>query len=223
MILIGIDPQSWAATARMCADSLPLWRTAGLHPNSVPELWDANLEAALREEAAGGDLVAIGETGVDLYRSSDSRELQMEAFDAQLHLAQEFALPIVIHQRDAQSEVLEVLARHGEVRGVMHCFGGDWDFAQECLRAGLHLGIGGVATFRNSHETRDALRKAPLDRLLLETDAPFLAPQSVRGRRNEPAYLRHVVDTLAATRTESESEIEAATTRNAATLFGLVL
>ena len=221
LILIGTDPQSWAATRELCADASGRWRTAGIHPNSVEDRWDSQLEQALRAEAAAGELVGIGETGVDLFRSNSSKRLQMEAFDAHLQLAREIGLPIVIHQRDAEEEVLEVLDNHPSVSGVLHCFGGDWSFAQKCLACGLHLGIGGVATFKRADATRDAVRQAPLERLVLETDAPYLAPQARRGKRNEPAFLPYVVETIAAARGVSTLEIEAATTRNAVALFGL--
>lgn len=220
-ILIGIEPASWRATDRLCSGNNRFWRAAGLHPNSVADLWDGELEGALASEIETGSLVAIGESGVDLYRSRDSRELQMEAFDAHLRLAKSAGLPIVIHQRSAEDEVIEVLSRHQPVSGVMHCFSGDWDFAQKSLDLGLHLGIGGVATYPSAGATREAIRQAPLDRLLLETDAPFLAPQPVRGKRNEPGYLTYVVETIAETRGISRTVVEDSTTRNAVALFGI--
>ncbi|MEZ4523738.1 MAG: TatD family hydrolase [Thermomicrobiales bacterium] len=220
-ILIGIDPESWNSTREIVDNEPGFWRTAGLHPNSVDDQWNPELAASLEAESASGSLVGIGETGVDLYRSESSRAMQMEAFDAHIELAKSYDLPVVIHQRSAEKEVLEVLERHGEVSGVMHCFGGDWNFARQCLDLGLHLGIGGVATFRSSQSTRDAIARAPEDRLLLETDAPFLAPQPVRGKRNEPAFLRHVVDVVADCRSRSSEHIAHSTTENAVRLFGL--
>ncbi len=222
-VLIGINPDSWRATQVIAEQRSNVWRAAGLHPNSVSELWDTGLLAALQREVESGELVAVGEIGVDLYRSDDSRELQLEAFEAQLLLAQNAGLPVVIHQRAAESEVLDVLRRHQPVAGVMHCFSGDWDFARACLEVGLHLGVGGIATFPSAAATREAIRQAPLDRLLLETDAPFLAPQPVRGKRNEPAYLAHVVDTVAGTCGVSSASIEEETTRNAINVFGLTI
>jgi len=220
-ILIGIEPASWKSTRRLAESHSCVWRAAGLHPNSVEDRWNSELEAALRDEIATGALVAVGETGVDLYRSKASRNLQMEAFDVQIELAAAAGLPVVIHQRNAEQDVLSVLARHGQVRGVMHCFGGDWDFARRCLDHGLHLGIGGVATYKSAAATRDAISKAPEDRLLLETDAPFLAPDPNRGKRNEPAFLDHVVETVAECRGTTAALVEAVTTRNASDLFGL--
>ncbi len=223
IILIGIDPRSWKATSEFDAGPVKCWRTVGVHPNSVASLWNADLLNLLRKEANTGELVGIGETGIDLFRSRESRDLQIQAFDAHLKLSQDLELPIVIHQRNAEEEVLDVLRGYGNVKGVMHCFGGDWRFAQQCLELGLHLGIGGVATFKNSKATRSAIERIPADRILLETDAPYLAPQAVRGKRNEPAYLRHVVEVIATCRGISASDVEDLTTSNASELFGLSL
>ncbi|CAN5481893.1 TatD family hydrolase [soil metagenome] len=222
-ILIGIDPPGWESTRQLAGTYENMWRTAGLHPNSVAKYWNAELESALRDEIAAGGIVGIGETGVDLFRSDENRKEQMEAFDIQVGLARSSGLPVAIHQRNAEAEVLEVLARHGVVAGVMHCFGGDWDFARRCLDHGLHLGIGGVATYKSAAATRDAINRAPENRLLLETDAPFLAPQGQRGRRNEPAFLPTVVETIAKCRGISAGQVEEITTQNASSLFGLGL
>lgn len=220
-ILIGIHPESWASTREIACQRRDVWRAAGLHPNSAAELWSDALLAKLRDEASGGEIVAIGETGIDLYRSKESIDIQAEAFRAQLRLAKSLDLPIVIHQRDAEQEVLDILRGEGGAHGVLHCFGSDWQFASACLDLGLHLGIGGVATFKRSDATRQAIAKCPADRLLLETDAPFLAPQRHRGKRNEPAYLREVVEVIAAARGQSQEEVEEFTTSNARALFGL--
>jgi TatD DNase family protein len=223
VILIGVDPKSWLATSEFEAGPVECWRTAGVHPNSVESLWNADLLNLLRKEANMGELVGIGETGIDLFRSRESRDLQIQAFDAHLEFSQDLELPIVIHQRAAEEEVLEVLRNYGNVKGVMHCFGGDWRFAKQCLELGLHLGIGGVATFKNSEATRNVIERMPANRILLETDAPYLAPQPVRGKRNEPSYLRHVVEVIATCRGISTSAVEDLTTENASELFGLGL
>ena len=221
IIHIGIDQSSWHWDLPADGGSVRIWRTAGLHPNSAATEWTDSLRNALRTFLETEEVVGVGETGIDLFRSADSLEIQIAAFQAHVELSQEFDLPIVIHQRAAEKEVLGLLKRVGPVRGVMHCFGGDWDYAKECLDLGLHLGIGGVATYPSASETRAALKRVPRNRLLLETDAPFLAPQPVRGDRNEPAYLTHVVDAIAEARTESAKEVRGYTTENAIRLFGL--
>ncbi len=220
-ILIGINPKSWTSTQSIAQADQRIWRTTGIHPNSAAELWSDTMLSRLRAGSSSGDVVAIGETGIDLFRSRESLEIQTEAFRDHLRLAQELELPVVIHQRDAEREVLNVLREAGGIRGVLHCFGGDWAFASECLELGLFLGIGGVATYKRSDETRDAIAKAPGDRLLLETDAPFLPPQSRRGKRNEPAFLSEVVHVVATCRSTSGEAVERLTTENAHSLFGL--
>jgi TatD DNase family protein len=152
------------------------------------------------------DPVAIGEIGLDFYRSTDNADEQCFVFERQLEMAARFDLPVIIHQRSAEDQVLEILAVKRPPRGVMHCFTGDYEFADRCLDLGLYLGIGGVATFPRSDAIRTAIRSAPDDRLLLETDAPFLAPQSRRGKRNESSYLPEVVDAIAKTRNSSSHE-----------------
>ena len=219
VVVIGYDPQRWRSTATI-TDAQPwIVRAVGLHPNSAA-LWSDTLLGALRAEVAMGDAVAIGETGLDFYRAHAPRDLQIAAFEAQLQIARAANLPIVIHQREAENEVLTLLERDAPWRGVMHCFSGNTDFARRCVGLGLCLGVGGVATYPKSGEVRDALASAPLDKLLLETDAPFLAPQPWRGKRNESAYVTATLETLAAGRGVDADVIARATTANAIALFG---
>ena len=221
IIHIEIDPGRWKHNDPQQGKSPKIWRTAGLHPNSVASEWGDDVLEHLRSSIESGGFIGVGESGIDLFRSSDSLEIQRSAFEAHIRLAQDLDLPLVIHQREAEEEVLGVLRRAGPVRGVMHCFGGDWGYASACIELGLHLGIGGVSTYPSAAGTREALKRAPRNRLLLETDAPFLAPQPVRGKRNESAYLGYVVGTIAETRGEHEDEVRRYTTRNAIELFGL--
>jgi TatD DNase family protein len=221
VISIGTGPQSWRSTEALAARYDGFWRAAGIHPNSVVEHWTPAGQIALENEAHAGGIVAIGETGIDLYRSRDNREAQIEAFKFHLRLAEENNLPVIIHQRAAEPDVIDVLKARGGVRGVLHCFGGDWAFAKNCLDLGLMLGIGGVATFPRAADVRAAIGRAPADRLLLETDAPYLAPQGRRGKRNEPAYLTEVVSTVAACRSTTADVVERQTTENALRLFSL--
>jgi TatD DNase family protein len=221
IVLIGIDPHSWRSTEALAAGHAGFWRAAGIHPNSVSEHWNPASQVALENEVQDGGIVAVGETGIDLYRARDNRDEQIEAFRFHLSLAQVNDLPVIIHQRAAEPDVVDVLKAGGAIRGVLHCFGGDWPFAKQCLELGLMLGIGGVATFPRSADVRDAIGRAPADRLLLETDAPYLAPQGKRGKRNEPAYLSAVVSTIAACRSTTADVIERQTTENALRLFSL--
>ena len=151
-------------------------------------------------------------------------ERQEDAFRAQLHLARRLGLPVMLHTRAADQEVVELLEQEGgEWRGILHCFGGDPEVARRALAVGLHLGLGGVLTFKNARQLQETTRTLPLERVVLETDAPYLTPMPHRGRirRNEPCYLPFVARHLAALRGLSEDEIAAITTRNATALLGL--
>jgi TatD DNase family protein len=220
LVLIGIHPISWRGTAQLAASYPAIVRAVGYHPTSVSNEWSADAWDLLRDELRGDDIVALGEIGLDFYRGDDNRVGQAEAFRAQLDLARTLELPVVIHQRAAEEETLRILSEYTPCRGVMHCFGGDRDYAERCLALGMHLGIGGVATFKRSDDVRDSIAAAPLDRLVIETDAPFLAPQAHRGARNEPAYLEDVVRVIANVRGSTADAIAEATTSNAASLFG---
>jgi TatD DNase family protein len=194
-------------------------RAAGVHPNSAGT-WEAGTADLLAAELSRPGVVALGEIGLDFYRDSADPDTQRAVFAAQLEIASALDMPVIIHQRDAELEVLELLQRFAPLRGVMHCFTGDAGYARQCLELGLHLGIGGVLTFPRSDAVREAVRSAPLDRLLLETDAPFIAPQPWRGRRNEPAYVAAVATTLADVLALEVPVVAEQTTRNSVELFG---
>ena len=169
-------------------------------------------------------MVAYGEIGLDYHWDMVSRERQGEVFAAQIQFARSLSptLPLIIHNRDATEDVLAVLKASGTPAPVvMHCFTGDTETARAFLDAGFYLGIGGVATFKRSDDVRAAVAHAPLDRLLLETDCPYLAPQFKRGRRNEPSYLPAVAETVAGVKGLSVEEVAAATTETARRLFGM--
>jgi TatD DNase family protein len=219
MIVIGHNPERWRTSAALTQRYPVLIRTAGLHPNDASD-WSASTLADLTAEVESGEPIAVGETGLDFFRDSAPEALQREAFAAQIALAHCHDLPIVIHQRSAERQVLETLRDHGPVRGVMHCFSGNAEFARSCLEAGLMLGVGGVATYPRSEDVRAALAGAPLDSIILETDAPYLAPQPWRGKRNEPSYVVAAADVLADIHGLSREEIGARTTANAVRLFG---
>lgn len=219
MILVGYNPERWETTAALCSQHGFLRRTLGVHPNDAG-IWSDEMSMRLRREIERDRPVAIGEIGLDFYRSAGNVEQQRRAFVAQLEIAAEYNLPVVIHQRSAEDEVVEVLVDMRPRSGVMHCFTGNQVYAERCLDLGLHLGIGGVLTFPRSNEIRGAVAAAPIDRLLLETDAPFLAPQVRRGKRNEPSLLPAVLHELARVKNASEIEVAEQTTKNAVDLFG---
>lgn len=216
-------------TVNLAQGSGAVFAAVGLHPGEIPNvsLSDMKELAALASEPK---VVAIGETGLDYYREAKNdvglRQQQKDLFWAHLELAKERRLPVVIHNRAAEADVLEILRVHGESLpkdwrpwGVMHCFSGDEKFAFDCIELGLLIGFTGILTFKNSAPLRDIARKVSLDYVVVETDAPYLAPVPHRGKRNEPAYVRHVGETLAQTKGVALEEVARATTENAERLF----
>jgi len=194
----------------------------GLHPCSVKENFREEL-AAIKKELDSGSYIAVGEIGIDLYWDKSTLGIQVEAFKEQIEWAKESNLPIVIHARDSFSEIFHVLDEvHDErLKGVFHCFTGTTDQAQKALSySGFYLGVGGVVTFKNSG-LGSVLAETGLERLMLETDAPYLTPHPHRGKRNETAYTRLVADKLAEVFNKPVEEIASVTTENALNLFNL--
>lgn len=220
MISIGIDPASWQRTQSLAGTRSDVLAAYGVHPNSVEDVWTDDTLQRLSSYLESETAVALGEIGLDFYRSATAREIQIEAFEAQLALASDRNLPVVIHTRSAEQETLDVLRKFAPVRGVMHCFSSSLEFAEACLDLGLMLGVGGISTYPSAGDVRDALAQIPLDSVVLETDAPFLAPQGHRGKRNEPAFVRDTAERLARLLEMPIEEIASRTTQNAVALFG---
>lgn len=191
----------------------------GLHPEDVKEDWAQVLD---RMEMQLDGMIAVGEVGLDFYWDTTFRKEQIEAFERQICWAVERNLPLVIHMRKAEQELLEVMERHKSdgLRGVFHCFGGSRETASRMLKhEGFVLGIGGVVTFKNSR-LAETLRHVPLDRIVLETDAPYLAPVPCRGKRNEPSYVAHVARFLSDIYNVSEEEVNDVTNLAVKRVFG---
>jgi TatD DNase family protein len=203
-----------------------VFATVGVHPHEANALDDAG-RAQLEGWLAHPRAVAVGECGLDYHYMHSPRELQREVFAEQLAIARQRQLPVSIHTRgeepNAYCEALDLWQSEGrgELEGVLHCYTGDLEFARRAIRAGLFISFSGVLTFKRDRGLREVARALPLDRLLVETDAPLLAPEGFRGRRNEPARVARVGEVLAATREAPVEEIAAATTRNARALFRL--
>ncbi len=204
-----------------------LWSTAGVHPHHAAE-FDEHSHSALRALLENRKVVAVGECGLDFFRDFAPRDAQRHAFRRQLELAAEVRKPVFLHQRDAHTEFLEILApmRGQLVGGVAHCFTGGPDELRAYLDLDLYVGITGwVCDERRGSALREAVPKIPLERLLIETDAPYLLPRDLQpkphGRRNEPAFLPHVLERIATLLGESVQNVASATTRNAESLFAL--
>lgn len=222
-----VSPDEYDRT-RSLAEAFPeLYFAVGLHPLEAGR-WTPHLadELARRVRAGHPKLVAVGETGLDFYKA-DNRAEQRAAFDGQLAIARAADLPVIIHCRDAADETLALLRefrdRHGigAARGVMHCWGGTPEEAEGFLELGFYISFSGTVTFKNARPIQETARRVPDDRLLVETDCPFLAPVPRRGKRNEPAYVRHVAEGVAALRGTSPEALADLTARNARRAFGL--
>lgn len=220
----GVDFNSSRRAILAAAKYPEVYAAVGVHPNSCGELDDEGL-SVLRALARQPRVVAIGEIGIDYYWNKFPPEAQRRAFEAQLYLADELNLPVIVHNRQAHDDILAILetfvrTRRGNAAIVLHSFSGDLPEAKRALEAGAHLGVTGAVTYPKSHELRRVVEFAPLDRLVMETDAPYLAPQAQRGARNEPAFVRYVAEKLAEVRGIGVEAIQAATTANACVLFG---
>ena len=197
------------------------WATIGLHPHEASEGVDAVASLLALELATGdGTVVAVGECGLDYYYEHSPRDAQRNAFAAQIALAHAHDLALVIHARDAWDDLFDVLAVEGvPERTVLHCFTGGPDEAERCLRAGMYVSFSGIVTFKNAADVRAAAARCPLDRLLVETDSPFLAPVPHRGRTNEPAYLPLVGEAIARVKECAVEEIRERTASSTAMVF----
>jgi TatD DNase family protein len=224
VVTIATTAPSSAASVALAGRHEPLAASIGIQPNHVaeaaPSAWDEVVALVGRPK-----VVAVGETGLDRHWDYTPFPQQEEYFARHLELARRHGLAVVIHCREAEADVVRVLRadfeRHGPVRGVMHSFTGDAATAAACVAMGLYVSFAGMVTYKNAGDLRDVARDVPLDRLLVETDSPYLAPVPVRGRRNEPAYVRHTAECLAQVRGLDPDVLAEATTRNARALFGL--
>lgn len=195
-----------------------VWAAVGLHPQAA-ENCRPKVLAELKKLARNKKVVALGEIGLDLVKNQNSLEVQIKAFWLQLKLAQKLKLPVIIHARQADREVLEIIDEFPKVRGVVHCFGGDPGFARAILARGFYLGFTGICTFPKAVDVQATLIATPLKRILLETDAPFLAPQARRGQRNEPSFLVEILKQVAELKKVSKERVAKVTTKNALELF----
>ncbi len=218
LILIGYDVASSRRAVELASQSDALYAAVGIHPHDAAQC-DADALATLRQLAQQPRVVAVGEIGLDFYRDLSPRTAQYEAFHAQMQLAQSLGLPVILHCRDAYDELLGVLEEYPAVHGVLHCFSGTEAYAQRGLELGYYLGIGGVITFKSAEPLRAIVQSMPRDRLLLETDAPYLAPHPYRGKRNEPAYLPLIAQQVATLWEVPLETLSALTEANVARIF----
>jgi TatD DNase family protein len=225
VVCLGIDRESNRRSVRIANDYPLVVAAVGIQPNHVAEAAPGDWDEVVRLAETEPRVVAIGETGLDRYWDRAPFALQEEYFARHIELARRLGKPFVIHCREAEADVVRVLrseyARHGPVRAVMHSFSGDRATARACLEMGLYISFAGMLTYPSAGDLREVAREVPLDRILVETDCPYLAPQPVRGKRNEPAYVAHTAAVLATLKGVTVAELSEQTTRNARALFGL--
>ncbi len=224
ILTIGIDLESSRECLALAESSPIVWAAVGIHPNNTAEAYDEHWTQIV-EWANLPRVVAIGESGLDRHWDKAPIELQEEYFRKHLALSRATGKPIIIHCREAAPDVVRVLTdefqKHGPISGVMHSFCEDQDTAEKCLAMGLHISFSGILTYKTAQNIRDVAKTIPADRILVETDCPYLPPIPHRGKRNEPAYVALTAHTLAEVRGVTLAEIGETTTANANRLFGM--
>jgi TatD DNase family protein len=220
-LCISVNLPELPRVMRIAVDHANLYASAGVHPD-YEDTPDPSVDE-LRALAAKPKVVAVGETGLDYYRLTGDLSWQRERFRRHIRAAREAAKPLVIHTRAAAADTLAIMReeRAGEAGGVMHCFTETWEVAQAAMELGFHISFSGIVTFKNAKELKDIARRVPLERMLIETDSPYLAPVPFRGKTNQPAYVRHVAEEIARLREISLEEVARATSANFFRLFGV--
>ena len=224
MLTIGITRQTSEAAVVLANRFEQVFAVVGIQPNYASEVQPGDWEAIV-ELTAHPRVVGIGETGLDKYWDHAPLDVQQEYFLKHLQFSRACKKPFIVHCRDAEAEVLEMLQadfENGELNGLMHSFCGNADMAAECVAMGMHISFAGMVTYKKNDELRAVAKTVPLERLLVETDAPYLAPHPKRGKRNEPSWVRHTAECLADVHEVSIEELARQTTANAKRLFGLV-
>lgn len=218
MLCVGIDMRNADAVKNIAEQYQHVYASVGVHPLDVKEMISAD---TLIHAADHPKVVAIGETGLDYYYSQESRLVQQESLIMHLQVAKTLQLPVIIHTRDAREDTLAILKAHAcrHSAGVLHCFTESWEMAQAALEIGFYISFSGIVTFKNAQDLQDIAKKIPLDRILVETDSPYLAPMPYRGKPNFPKYTREVAEYIAELRGISYEEFALHTTQNFHRLF----
>lgn len=215
VITCGVDMPSSLRSKKLAEKYDYIYFAAGIHPENMDEACDTDF---IKEMSGHEKCVAVGEIGLDYYFDSSSAEKQKQVFEKQLILSKELNLPVIVHDRDAHADTLELLKKH-RPKGVVHCFSGSPETAKEIVSLGMYIGIGGVITFKNAKRLPEVAKELPLDRILLETDCPYLAPEPFRGKLCNSAMIEYTAKRLAEIRNISYEEVLEATFENAVNLF----
>lgn len=220
MVNIGSSLEGSIKSVELAGLYDSVYAAVGFHPHEADN-FNENTETTIRNLAQGNKVVAIGEIGLDYYKNYSQGENQRSCFIALLELAKDLNLPVVIHNRQAEEDALKILGDLAPLRAVVHCFSGSPDFLRECLRMGFLISFTCNITYKKAQNLRDLLKSIPLERIMLETDSPFLSPEGLRGQRNEPSNVRFVASEIARIKEESLEEVCRVTTENAKEFFQL--
>ncbi|UOY91408.1 TatD family hydrolase [Ectobacillus sp. JY-23] len=222
IVVVGFDEVTIHKAMELVERYDFIYAAVGWHPVDAIDMTDEHLQW-LEELAAHPKVVAIGETGLDYYWDKSPKEVQQEVFKKQIRLAKKVGLPIVIHNREATQDIVDILKSEGasEVGGIMHCFSGSAETAKRCIEMNFLISLGGPVTFKNAKKPKEVAAQIPLEKLLIETDCPYLAPHPHRGKRNEPAYVSLVAQEIADIKGLSYEEVARVTTENAKRIFDI--
>lgn len=192
-----------------------IYGALGIHPSDANDYDESVKDEIIRLVNKNKKILAIGEIGLDYYWDENpEREVQKRVFREQMNLAQDLNLPVVIHDRDAHKDTLEIIKEFPKVRGIIHCFSGSLEFAKECVKLGYYIGVTGVVTFKNARKIHEVVKEIPLEKLLVETDCPYMAPVPNRGKRNKSDYIRYIIEKIAEIRGISSNEVNLAVNNN---------
>jgi TatD DNase family protein len=221
IVSIGYDVNASREAVRFAYGHDRIYAAVGIHPHNA-KMIRADVLSSLRELGQDSKVVAIGEIGLDYYRNLSPRARQKETFEQQIRLAKELELPVIIHDREAHADVLQILRKSGkDITGVLHCFSGSSEMAKEAIKLGYLISLAGPVTFPNASNLHQLVQNLPVESIVLETDCPWLAPQSHRGKRNEPSFIIETARKVAELKSLPFHELVEATTRNARGLFGI--
>ncbi|MCW4644963.1 TatD family hydrolase [Bacillus safensis] len=220
IVVVGFDRPTITRAMELIEEYDFIYAAIGWHPVDAIDMTDEDL-AWIKDLSQHEKVVAIGEMGLDYYWDKSPKDVQKEVFRRQIALAKEVKLPIVIHNRDATEDVMTILKEEGaaEVGGIMHCFTGSLETAKACMEMNFYISFGGPVTFKNAKKPKEVVKEIPSDKLLIETDCPYLTPVPFRGKRNEPSYVKYIAEQIAELREISFEELAELTTKNAKKVF----
>lgn len=218
IIDIGCDRKRLTTTINLSNKYPEIYSAIGFHPVDAKD-YDQEIYQKIKSLASNDKVVAIGEIGLDYHWHPEEKEIQKKVFKEQIELAKELKLPIIIHSREANDDVYQILKEYAPIDGVMHSFAGDWTDAKRFIELGMYIGISGPVTFKNGLTQQEVVANVELEKLVIETDSPYLTPVPYRGKRNEPSYLQYIVTKIAQIRKIEEKQVKEITTANALKLF----